>query len=126
MVSAMIQRNFLRFWWLCARGLSPSVTGSILSRQAYSLADRSKPHVRVAVSALLADILDVYDPVRFPVRRAQALVCVLEHTYYDRDENVSLENFSPESVIHEAEVLLSEKASAGFSQSVFKLTNLSC
>ena len=94
---------------LLTRGVSPAVVGSILIRQASSLTDRSKPHVRTAVSALLSDALDVYDPVQFPIRRARTLVLVLEHAYYGADKDSTLRKFTPESVVREAEVLLSEK-----------------
>ncbi|KAL5499098.1 ESP1 [Sanghuangporus vaninii] len=98
---------------LLSRGVSAPIVGSILIRQATSLLDRSKPHIRIAISTLLSDALDVYDSLRFPIRRARTLVLVLEHTYYGANNDSALGDFSPETIIQEAEVLLSEKASEG-------------
>ncbi|KAL5480941.1 ESP1 [Sanghuangporus weigelae] len=98
---------------LLSRGVSAPIVGSILIRQATSLLDRSKPHIRMAISTLLSDALDVYDSLRFPIRRARTLVLVLEHTYYGANKDSVLGDFRPETIIQEAEVLLSEKASAG-------------
>ncbi|KAL5522623.1 hypothetical protein ACEPAG_8640 [Sanghuangporus baumii] len=98
---------------LLSRGVSAPIVGSILLRQATSLLDRSKPHIRMAISTLLSDALDVYDSLRFPIRRTRTLVLVLEHTYYGANKDSALGDFRPETIIQEAEVLLSEKANVG-------------
>lgn len=94
---------------LVALGVPASVLGSILVRQAFSLSERSKPLVRMAVSAFLANALDVYDAARFPVRRARTLVLVLEHTYYGVDKDAVLDQFHPQGIVQEMESLLSDK-----------------
>ncbi|KAI5118549.1 hypothetical protein M0805_008489 [Coniferiporia weirii] len=97
---------------LNALGVSPLIIGAVLMLQVASLAEgggRAKPGVRVAIGALLRDLLGVYEPVRFPVRRARVLVLVLEHAYYGGDEGTDPNRFHMEEVAQEAQRLLSDK-----------------
>ncbi|EJC97616.1 uncharacterized protein FOMMEDRAFT_171563 [Fomitiporia mediterranea MF3/22] len=98
---------------LRASGVLPSILGSILLRQACSLPERSKPLVRAAVTHFLAEALDVYDTVRFPLRRTQTLALVLEHSYYGSEKDSDMDGLRIQDMIRGTEKLLSEKAKVG-------------
>ncbi|THH12059.1 hypothetical protein EW145_g215 [Phellinidium pouzarii] len=95
-------------------GVPLLVISAMLMRQVCCLTNggaRAKPNVRMTIGALLRDLLGIYEPTRYPMRRVRVLVLVLEHTYYGGDGDADTNESQVKEAAQEAQKLLSDKAS---------------